>query len=73
MSKNPFLKRTKSHPVSLNLGAIPVEIPTVACDHCMLAITHTETQAQLLLAEDNASRVRYICSASKSKVMYVHH
>ena len=68
---NPFMKRFKTHPVSLRIGAIPVGIPTVANDNCMLAVTLTRAQIQLLLAKDNALRVRYIFSASKSKFMCI--
>ena len=57
--------------MSLRIGTIPMGIPTLADDNCMLAVTHTGAQTQLLLAKDNISRVKYIFSASKSKVMYI--
>ena len=56
-NKNLFLKRIRTYPVSLRIGVIPVRIPTVANYNCMLAVTHTGAQTQLLLANDNASRV----------------
>ena len=56
--------------MSFKIGATSVGIPIVADDNCMIADTHTGTQTQLLMAQDNAARVRYIFSETKSKVMH---
>jgi hypothetical protein len=69
--ENQFLTRVRTNPVSYRIGSIPVGIPTVADDNCMIASTHTGAQTQLLLAQDNASNVRYVFSKTKSKVMYI--
>ena len=69
--ENPFLDRVRKHPDSLRIGCIPMGIPTVADDNCMMASTHQGAQLQLLLAEQNAARVRYVFSSSKSKVMLI--
>ena len=69
--ENPFLNRIRKHPVSYKIGSVSVGIPTVADDNCMIAQSHTGAQTQLLLAEANAARVRYVFSETKSKVMKV--
>ena len=69
--ENPFLERVRKHPDSLRIGCIPMGIPTVADDNCAMADTHTGAQLQLMLAEQNASRVRYVFSNTKSKVMLI--
>ena len=68
---NKFLNRIRTHPVSLKIGCTPVGIPTVADDNCMLSRSHTAAQVQLLLAQNNASKDRYVFSASKSKVIHI--
>jgi hypothetical protein len=68
---NSFLTRIRTHPLSYRIGSIPVGIPTVADDNCMISSTHTGAQTQLLMAQDNASQIRYVFSSTKSKVMYI--
>ena len=68
--ENAFLRRVRLHPNSLRIGRTPAGIPTVADDNCMLASSHNSAQTQLLLAQSNASRVRYIFSEAKSRVLY---
>ena len=69
--ENPFLHKIRLHPKSLHIGCIPMGIPTVADDNCMLARTREGAQTQLLLAQQNAAKVRYVFSTAKSKVMYL--
>ena len=69
--ENPFLRKVRTHPDSLRIGTIPMGIPTVADDNCMMATSHMAAQTQLLIAQDNASRVRYVFSETKSKVMFI--
>jgi len=67
--EKPFLTRVRTNPVSYKIGSVPLGIPTVADNNCMITDSHTGAQTQLLLAQDNAARVRYVFSATKSKVM----
>lgn len=68
---NQFLSRIRQHPSAFRIGSISIGIPTVADDNCMLASSHLDSQTQLLMAGDNASKDRYIYNAKKSKVMTV--
>ncbi len=68
---NAFLNKVSEHPSSLRIGSIAVGIPTVADDNCMLASSHNGAQTQLLLAQHNAAKSRYVFSATKSKVVYI--
>ena len=69
--ENPFLTRVRKNPVSYRIGSNEVGIPTVADDNCMIADSHIGAQTQLIMAQDNAARVRYVFSTQKSKVMIV--
>ena len=69
--ENKFLNRVRLHPDSYKIGSVSVGIPTVADDNCMISSSHTGAQTQLLLAQDNASRMRYLFSTNKSKVMHL--
>ena len=68
---NSFLDKMQQHPASLRIGSIPVGIPTVADDNCLLADSHTNAQALLLMAEHNASKDRYTFSSAKSRVIHL--
>jgi hypothetical protein len=68
---NNFLRKVQKHPTAFNIGCISIGIPTVADDNCLLAKSHTEAQVLLTLAEQNASKDRYIFSTSKSRVVYI--
>ena len=68
---NSFLGRVRNHPTAYRIGSTSIGIPTVADDNCMLATSHNEVQTQLLLAEDNAARDRYLFSVAKSKVVHL--
>ena len=69
--ENSFLKKVRTHPDSMRIGSIPIGIPTVADDNCMLSNSHNGAQTQLLLAQQNAARVRYVFSTTKSRVLYI--
>lgn len=69
--ENRFLTRIRLHPASLRIGCTPIGIPTVADDNCMMAISHNDAQTQLLMAQDNAARIRYTFSSTKSKVLHI--
>ena len=68
---NKFLNRIRCHQASLKIGCTPLGIPTVAHNNFMLSRSHTAAQNQLLLAQHNASKDRYVFSATKSKVVYI--
>lgn len=69
--ENKFLNRIRNHPSSYCIGSIKVGIPTVADDNCMIATSHTGAQTQLLIAQDNASKIRYIFNENKSRVVCI--
>ena len=66
---NNFLASVRTHPSSLKIGQTSCGIPTVADDNCMLSASHRDAQVQLLMAQTNASKIRYIYSQTKSKVL----
>ena len=51
--------------------SIPVGAPTTADDIAMLSKTRFGAQTQLLIAEDDANKKRYLFSTTKSRIMAV--
>ena len=68
---NRFLRRVQEHPASLGIGPTKIGIPTVADDNCLLANSYANAQVLLYMAQDNASRDRYVFSSAKSKVIKI--
>jgi hypothetical protein len=66
---NSFLNSVRCHPDSFRIGSIPVGIPTVADDNCLIANSKTAAQTLIYIAEKDAARDRYLFSTTKSKVV----
>jgi hypothetical protein len=62
-------RKSISDKSKIKSSSTSIGIPTVADDNCMISSTHMGAQTPLLMAEENASRIRYLFSTSKSKVM----
>ena len=56
---------------ALCIGSTSMGIPTVAADNCMISDSYIGAQIQNFMAQDNASRVRYVFTITTSKTMLI--
>ena len=68
---NSLIRKLKTLTDSARIGSIPVGAPTTADDIAMLSKTRLGAQTQLLIAEDDANKKRYLFSTTKSRIMAV--
>ena len=66
---NTTLSQIASQPDSFHIGSIPVGVPTVADDMCLLSTSRIGAQTLLYIAQNDANRERYDFSTTKTKTI----